>query len=77
MTPASPQSNVRAVEHVLLWTLGQVAIIIAAARVAGNLARRIGQPRASCLATRHWARCSSGSGRVNLAFSSGRYEILP
>jgi Kef-type K+ transport system membrane component KefB len=46
MTPASPQSNVQAVEHALLLTLGQVAIIIAAARVTGNLARRIGQPRA-------------------------------
>ena len=46
MTPGSPESNVHAVEHVLLLTLGQVAIVIAAARVTGNLARRIGQPRA-------------------------------
>jgi hypothetical protein len=46
MTPASPQSRVQAVEHALLLTLGQVAIIIAATRVTGNLARPIGQQRA-------------------------------
>ena len=46
MTPTAPQSSVQAVEQILLVTLGQVAIIIAAARVTGNLARHIGQPRA-------------------------------
>ena len=43
MTPTAPQSSVQAVEQILLVTLGQVAIIIAAARVTANLARHIGQ----------------------------------
>lgn len=40
------QSGVQTTEHVLFFTLVQVAVIIVAARVAGYLARRIGQPRA-------------------------------
>jgi Kef-type K+ transport system membrane component KefB len=38
--------SVQTTEHVLFFTLVQIAIIIVAARVAGYLARRIGQPRA-------------------------------
>jgi Kef-type K+ transport system membrane component KefB len=45
--PSSPSpSSVNGVEHVLLVTLVQLAIIVVAARIAGNLAKRIGQPRA-------------------------------
>jgi Kef-type K+ transport system membrane component KefB len=39
------QENVHGLEHVLFFTLLQIAIIILSARLAGNLARRIGQPR--------------------------------
>lgn len=42
----SAQSGVQATEHVLFFTLVQLAVIIIAARVAGYLARQIGQPRA-------------------------------
>jgi Kef-type K+ transport system membrane component KefB len=39
-------SNVHGVEQVLFFTLVQIAIIVVAARLAGSLARGIGQPRA-------------------------------
>ncbi|WP_434111637.1 cation:proton antiporter [Methylocaldum sp. GT1TLB] len=42
----SVQGGVQTTEQVLFFTLVQVAIIIIAARVAGYLARRVGQPRA-------------------------------
>jgi len=46
MAVNSVQGGVQATEHVLFFTLVQVAIIIIAARAAGYLARRVGQPRA-------------------------------
>jgi len=46
MNPTPPPSSVHGVEHLLFFTLLQVAVIIVVARVAGYLARRIGQPRA-------------------------------
>lgn len=46
MTPTSPASTVHSVEHLLFFTLLQIAIIIVVARLAGFLARKIGQPRA-------------------------------
>jgi Kef-type K+ transport system membrane component KefB len=42
----SVQVAVQTTEHVLFFTLVQLAIIIIAARMAGYLARRVGQPRA-------------------------------
>jgi Kef-type K+ transport system membrane component KefB len=42
----SAQGGVQTTEHILLFTLVQLAVIIIAARVAGYLARRVGQPRA-------------------------------
>jgi len=46
MIPSPSQGSVHDVEHVLFFTLVQIAIIIVTARLAGYLARRIGQPRA-------------------------------
>src|SRR5207253_8180282 len=45
-TPLPSQGSVHDIEHVLFFTLVQIAIIIVTARLAGYLARRIGQPRA-------------------------------
>jgi Kef-type K+ transport system membrane component KefB len=42
----SAQGGVQTTEHILFFTLVQLAVIIIAARVAGYLARRVGQPRA-------------------------------
>ena len=41
-----PVSNVLSIEQTLFFTLLQVVLIIAAARIAGFLARKLGQPRA-------------------------------
>ena len=46
MTASTPASSVHTVEHLLFFTLLQIAIIIVVARIAGYLARKIGQPRA-------------------------------
>ncbi|HYE36821.1 cation:proton antiporter [Methylocaldum sp.] len=46
MTANLVQGTVQTTEHVLFFTLVQVTVIIIAARVAGYLARRVGQPRA-------------------------------
>ncbi len=46
MNTAVTHSAVHHLENVLFFTLLQVVIIIMIARLAGNLARRIGQPRA-------------------------------
>ena len=43
---SNPSQSVHGVEHILFLTLVQVAIIIVTARIAGSLARRVGQPRA-------------------------------
>jgi Kef-type K+ transport system membrane component KefB len=43
-TPAN--SAIHGLEHILFYTLLQIGIIIVAARLAGYLARRVGQPRA-------------------------------
>lgn len=43
---AAAASNVHHVENTLYFILLQLIVIIAAARLAGNLARRVGQPRA-------------------------------
>jgi Kef-type K+ transport system membrane component KefB len=42
----STPSQVQGVEHVLFLTLVQVALIVVTARIAGSLARWVGQPRA-------------------------------
>lgn len=46
MTPALPVSSFQALEHLLLFILLQLILIILAARLAGALAMRWGQPRA-------------------------------
>lgn len=46
MNPEPVHSAVHNLENLLFFTLLQVVIIIAVARLVGNLARRIGQPRA-------------------------------
>lgn len=46
MNTAAAQSAVHNLENLLFFTLLQIVIIIAIARFAGNVARRIGQPRA-------------------------------
>lgn len=46
MNGNSAHSAVHDLENLLFFTLLEIVIIIAAARLAGNLARRIGQPRA-------------------------------
>ncbi|NJD06901.1 MAG: sodium:proton antiporter [Methylococcaceae bacterium] len=46
MNSTPPPSSVHGVEHLLFFTLLQVAVIILVARLAGFLARKVGQPRA-------------------------------
>lgn len=46
MTTNGANDGVHGIEQILFFTLVQIALIIVAARVAGYLARRIGQPRA-------------------------------
>jgi Kef-type K+ transport system membrane component KefB len=46
MVPFAPGSGVDAAERVVSLTLVKVALIVVTARIAGNLARRVGQPRA-------------------------------
>jgi K+:H+ antiporter len=45
VTPSPSQGSVYNIEHVLFFTLVQIAIIIVTARLGGYLARRMGQPR--------------------------------
>ncbi|WEF31558.1 cation:proton antiporter [Pseudoduganella chitinolytica] len=45
-TAATPASSVHALEHTLFFVLIQLVIIILVARLAGQAARRFGQPRA-------------------------------
>jgi Kef-type K+ transport system membrane component KefB len=42
----APENSVHSVETLLFYTLLQISLVILAARVAGILARRLGQPRA-------------------------------
>ena len=44
-SPALPASSIHEVEHMLFFVLLQLIVIILAARAAGDLARRVGQPR--------------------------------